>query len=114
MYTVPVQVGGVEIQNSSKCLSVGRAQTINCLQRGYPYPEITFSKDNRVLELDERVTRDECGLVTISSITQLDGGLYSCTAQNIANGELTTDVSDAVMLPPCSELIATVEPLSSD
>ena len=99
---VPVRVVGVQIQNAM-CLQDSMNATIFCEVEGYPYPGITFGKDNLPLLESERVTLNECMMVVLTSIEMSDEGLYSCTAENVANGEVTTLTSDAEELVYCSE-----------
>ena len=100
---VPVGVVGVQIQNAM-CLQDSMNATIFCEVEGYPYPGITFGKDNRQLMPESgRVTVTDCMMVVLTPVMISDEGLYSCTAENVANGETTTLISDASELVYCSE-----------
>ena len=78
--------------------------TIFCAFEGYPYPGITFEKDNNpLMPVAGRVTVNDCMMVVLTPVTLSDEGLYSCIAENVANGETTTMTSDPVMLLYCSE-----------
>ena len=99
---MPVRVVGVQIQNAM-CLQDNMNATISCEVEGYPYPGIMFGKDNMPLLESERVTLNECMMVVLTSIEMSDEGRYSCTAENVANGEVTTLTSDAADLEYCSE-----------
>ena len=101
--TVPVDVVRVQIQNAM-CLQIGLNVTISCEVEGYPYPGIVFEKDNVALMPESgRVTVTECMMVVLTRVVTTDEGLYSCTAENVANGETTTVISDAADLEYCSE-----------
>ena len=100
---VPVRVVGVQIQNAM-CLRDSMNATISCEVEGYPYPGITFEKNNMPLMPESgRVTVTECMMVVLTPVMISDEGLYGCTAEDVPNGEVTTVISDFVMLQYCSE-----------
>ena len=78
--------------------------TISCEVEGYPYPGIAFLKDNMPLMPESGwVTVTDCMMVVLTPVMISDEGLYSCTAENVANGETITVISDAAELVYCSE-----------
>ena len=100
---VPVRVLGVQIQDST-CLRDNVNETIVCAVEGYPYPGITFEKDNNpLMPVAGRVTVNDCMMVLLTPVVISDEGLYSCTAKNVANGATIISNSDPTMLQYCSE-----------
>ncbi|XP_067116591.1 striated muscle preferentially expressed protein kinase isoform X2 [Osmerus mordax] len=64
----------------------GDPVTLSCLPAGSPHPQITWLKDKRPLELDDRMNLishpDGRQLLTIMKTGRRDGGLYECVATN--------------------------------
>ena len=95
----------MQIQDST-CLRDNVNETIVCAVEGYPYPEITFQKNNfPLMPVAGRVTVNDCMMVVLTPVMLSDEGLYSCTAENVANGQTTIRNSDPTMLQYCSEFL---------
>ncbi|KAL1022126.1 hypothetical protein UPYG_G00022460 [Umbra pygmaea] len=64
----------------------GDPVTLSCLPAGSPHPQITWTKDKKLLELDERINLVSCPdgrqLLTIIKTSKRDAGLYECVATN--------------------------------
>ncbi|XP_067357586.1 striated muscle preferentially expressed protein kinase isoform X3 [Channa argus] len=60
--------------------------TLTCLPAGSPHPEITWMKDRKRLEGDDRINLishpDGRQLLTITKSTRRDAGIYECIAAN--------------------------------
>uniref|UniRef100_A0A8C7NPM0 Striated muscle enriched protein kinase a n=1 Tax=Oncorhynchus mykiss TaxID=8022 RepID=A0A8C7NPM0_ONCMY len=64
----------------------GDPVTLSCLPAGSPHPQISWTKDKRPLEMDNRMSLISCPdgrqLVTIMKTSRRDAGLYECVASN--------------------------------
>ncbi|CAB1327736.1 unnamed protein product [Coregonus sp. 'balchen'] len=64
----------------------GDPVTLSCLPAGSPQPQITWTKDKRPLEMDDRMNLISCPdgrqLITIMKTSRRDAGLYECVANN--------------------------------
>eukprot|EP00063_Salmo_salar_P032852 XP_014007687.1 PREDICTED: striated muscle preferentially expressed protein kinase-like isoform X3 [Salmo salar] len=64
----------------------GDPVTLSCLPAGSPHPQISWTKDKRPLEMDDRMNLISCPdgrqLVTIMKTSRRDAGLYECVASN--------------------------------
>ncbi|KAM4602243.1 striated muscle preferentially expressed protein kinase-like [Polymixia lowei] len=64
----------------------GDPVTLSCLPAGSPHPQITWVKDKKTLELDDRMNLishpDGRQLLTIMKTSRRDAGLYECVATN--------------------------------
>uniref|UniRef100_A0A8C8C8G7 Striated muscle enriched protein kinase b n=1 Tax=Oncorhynchus tshawytscha TaxID=74940 RepID=A0A8C8C8G7_ONCTS len=64
----------------------GDPVTLSCLPAGSPHPQISWTKDKRPLEMDDRMSLISCPdgrqLVTIMKTSRRDAGLYECVASN--------------------------------
>ncbi|XP_062236911.1 striated muscle preferentially expressed protein kinase-like isoform X3 [Platichthys flesus] len=67
-------------------LSEGEPVTLSCLPAGSPPPDITWMKDRKPLEVDDRMTLishpDGRQLLTITKSSRRDTGIYECVATN--------------------------------
>ncbi|XP_069376886.1 striated muscle preferentially expressed protein kinase isoform X3 [Paralichthys olivaceus] len=67
-------------------LSEGDPVTLSCLPAGSPHPEITWMKDRKSLEVDDRINLishpDGRQLLTIMKSSRRDTGIYECVATN--------------------------------
>ena len=68
---------------------------LNCSAKGFPPPTISWTKDNEVLEVNNRIMILENGTLNIISVNFSDVGLYQCIASNDFGG---SDSSDEVMI----------------
>ena len=86
------------------CLRDGMNATVFCAFEGYPYPGITFDKNNvDLVPVAGRITLNDCMMIVLTPVMLSDEGLYSCTAENVANGMTTTMTSGPATLLYCSE-----------
>ncbi|XP_071320810.1 striated muscle preferentially expressed protein kinase isoform X2 [Trachinotus anak] len=64
----------------------GETVTLSCLPAGSPHPEITWMKDRKPLEVDDRINLishpDGRQLLTIVKSSRRDAGIYECVATN--------------------------------
>ncbi|XP_045917587.1 striated muscle preferentially expressed protein kinase-like [Micropterus dolomieu] len=64
----------------------GEPVTLSCLPAGSPHPEITWMKDRKPLEVDDRINLishpDGRQLLTIIKSSRRDSGVYECVATN--------------------------------
>ncbi|XP_051283364.1 striated muscle preferentially expressed protein kinase isoform X2 [Dicentrarchus labrax] len=64
----------------------GEPATLSCLPAGSPHPEITWMKDRKPLEVDDRINLishpDGRQLLTIIKSSRRDAGVYECVATN--------------------------------
>uniref|UniRef100_A0A3P8Z265 Striated muscle enriched protein kinase b n=1 Tax=Esox lucius TaxID=8010 RepID=A0A3P8Z265_ESOLU len=64
----------------------GDPVTLSCLPAGSPHPQITWTKDKKPLEIDDRMNLISCPdgrqLITIMKTSRRDAGLYECVATN--------------------------------
>uniref|UniRef100_A0A4W5PI88 Striated muscle enriched protein kinase a n=1 Tax=Hucho hucho TaxID=62062 RepID=A0A4W5PI88_9TELE len=64
----------------------GDPVTLSCLPAGSPHPQISWTKDKRPLEMDDRMNLISCPdgrqLITIMKTSRRDAGLYECVASN--------------------------------
>ncbi|XP_026157880.1 striated muscle preferentially expressed protein kinase isoform X3 [Mastacembelus armatus] len=64
----------------------GEPVTLSCLPAGSPHPEITWLKDRKVLEKDDRINLishpDGRQLLMIMKCSHRDAGIYECVAMN--------------------------------
>ncbi|XP_070850331.1 striated muscle preferentially expressed protein kinase [Chaetodon trifascialis] len=64
----------------------GEPVTLSCLPAGSPHPEITWMKDRKLLEVDDRINLishpDGRQLLTIMKSSRRDAGVYECVATN--------------------------------
>ncbi|XP_035478783.2 striated muscle preferentially expressed protein kinase isoform X2 [Scophthalmus maximus] len=67
-------------------LSEGEPVTLSCLPAGSPHPEITWMKERKPLEVDDRINLishpDGRQLLTIMKSSRRDAGIYECVATN--------------------------------
>ncbi|XP_056157045.1 striated muscle preferentially expressed protein kinase [Lampris incognitus] len=74
------------IKLKDQVLLVGDPVTLSCLPAGSPHPKITWMKDRKQLEVDDRINLiahpDGRQLVTIMKTCHRDAGLYECVATN--------------------------------
>ncbi|XP_034466386.1 striated muscle preferentially expressed protein kinase isoform X2 [Hippoglossus hippoglossus] len=67
-------------------LSEGEPVTLSCLPAGSPHPDITWMKDRKSLEVDDRMNLishpDGRQLLTITKSSRRDAGIYECVATN--------------------------------
>ncbi|XP_060923146.1 striated muscle preferentially expressed protein kinase [Limanda limanda] len=67
-------------------LSEGEPVTLSCLPAGSPPPDITWMKDRKSLEVDDRMNLishpDGRQLLTITKSSRRDTGIYECVATN--------------------------------
>lgn len=68
---------------------------IDCIVSGLPLPAINWSKDNNTLVNDDRTqisfNGSSMSRLTITAITSLDNGLYSCVGTSIS-GRITQEL----------------------
>jgi Immunoglobulin I-set domain len=63
----------------------GESVRLLCEAHGDPKPQITWTKNGmRVSEVDPHYFIDDAGNLEIYTVDQLDSGIYSCTAVNVA------------------------------
>ncbi|XP_017077859.1 myosin light chain kinase, smooth muscle-like isoform X4 [Drosophila eugracilis] len=96
----PLQVGGVEclpefvkiLPGQAKAL-LGSSFTLQCNMRGAPRPQVTWFKDGiQLSSSSERVKIRQIGstcALTISTVSELDSGRYTCEATN-SKGRVST------------------------
>uniref|UniRef100_A0A3B4WWI4 non-specific serine/threonine protein kinase n=1 Tax=Seriola lalandi dorsalis TaxID=1841481 RepID=A0A3B4WWI4_SERLL len=64
----------------------GETVTLSCLPAGSPHPEITWMKDRKPLEVDDRISLvshpDGRQLLMIMKSSRRDAGIYECVATN--------------------------------
>ncbi|XP_068144679.1 muscle M-line assembly protein unc-89 isoform X5 [Drosophila tropicalis] len=96
----PLQVGGVEclpefvkiLPGQVKAL-LGSSFTLQCNMRGAPRPQVTWYKDGiQLSSSSERVRIRQIGstcALTITTVSELDSGRYTCEATN-AKGRVST------------------------
>ena len=73
----------------SQRANLGDKVTLSCTATGRPTPRVVWKKNGQVL-LEKETTAN----LTISSISQADGGIYECSAINIvANDTRTTAIN---------------------
>ncbi|XP_069554254.1 striated muscle preferentially expressed protein kinase-like isoform X1 [Brachyistius frenatus] len=64
----------------------GEPVTLSCLPAGSPHPEITWMKDRKSLEVDDRITLishpDGRQLLMVMKSSHRDAGVYECVATN--------------------------------
>ncbi|KAM9835843.1 striated muscle preferentially expressed protein kinase [Aulostomus maculatus] len=64
----------------------GESVTLSCLPAGSPHPDISWMKDRKPLEVDDRISLvshpDGRQLLSVIKSSQKDGGVYECVASN--------------------------------
>ena len=65
----------------------GESVTISCNITALPRPEVTWSRDDEIVEYDQRLQLLEDGSLHISDVMMTDDGLYQCVATNV-NGSV--------------------------
>ena len=94
-HSVPATVLGMTVPI---CLKAGGSVQLACEVYGYPIPTVHFFKDNSSLPQDDH-THVTNSTLTITNIESRDGGVYSCSADNVV-----TDYSIGHALVYCSML----------
>lgn len=56
--------------------------TLWCRVRGYPAPTITWFKDEKQLNANDRISTNPDGELTIKGLRAGDNGMYTCEASN--------------------------------
>ncbi|XP_074521040.1 striated muscle preferentially expressed protein kinase [Halichoeres trimaculatus] len=81
----------------------GEPVTLSCLPAGSPHPEITWMKDRKPLEVEERVSLvshpDGRQLLMIMKSSRKDAGVYECIATN-AIATITTSCTLSIACIP--------------
>ncbi|XP_019128792.2 striated muscle preferentially expressed protein kinase isoform X2 [Larimichthys crocea] len=81
----------------------GESITLSCLPAGSPHPEITWMKDRKPLEVDDRINLishpDGRQLLTIMKSSQRDAGVYECVATNLI-ATITTSCTLSIACVP--------------
>ncbi|XP_060861007.1 peroxidasin homolog [Metopolophium dirhodum] len=72
----------VTVVPENKTVSVGEQLQLSCKAVGDPEPFITWAKDDKDLELDQRVQVFQNNTLIISKVERTDGGQYKCVASN--------------------------------
>ncbi|XP_012576655.1 PREDICTED: hemicentin-2 [Condylura cristata] len=77
----------VSIHARSQRFSQGVEMRVSCSASGYPAPHLSWSREGRALQEDNRIHVDAQGTLIIQEVAPEDAGNYSCQAAN----ELGTD-----------------------
>ena len=84
-----------------KSLTIGDELNLECKASGTPTPNITWTRNDDDVQL---ATGTGKATLTISSVTREDGGVYKCTATNIAGSNsnmATVEVKQSKLLICC-------------
>ena len=65
-----------------RSVDVGAFANFNCTVSGYPIERVTWYKNARPLDGDDRVTIFDNGTLEVSDMTRGDRGMYQCVASN--------------------------------
>ncbi|XP_038065482.1 Down syndrome cell adhesion molecule homolog isoform X2 [Patiria miniata] len=65
-----------------RSVDVGAFANFNCTVSGYPIERVTWYKNARPLDGDDRVTIFDNGTLEVSDMTREDRGMYQCVASN--------------------------------
>ncbi|XP_034034082.1 striated muscle preferentially expressed protein kinase-like isoform X2 [Thalassophryne amazonica] len=91
------------IKLKDQILLEGELVTLSCLPAASPQPEITWTKDWKPLEVDDRITLvshpDGRQLLTIAKSSRRDAGIYECVATNLI-ASITTSCSLSIASVP--------------
>ena len=68
----------------------GESVTISCNITALPRPEVTWLRDDEIVEYNQRLQLLEDGSLYISDVMLTDDGLYQCVATNV-NGSVESD-----------------------
>ena len=78
--------------------SVGSSVTLHCKPpRGEPEVKVTWLKNGKELQLDERIQVGPDGDLTVDPVSKFDAGLYVCLARNTA-GERQSSPAQLIIL----------------
>lgn len=69
------------LQNDAQPMS-GFNLTLRCRMRGYPVPTITWYKDEKQLNANDRISTNPDGELFIKGLGVSDNGIYTCEASN--------------------------------
>ena len=69
------------LQNDEHPMS-GSSLTLWCRVRGYPVPTITWFKDEKQLNANDRISTNPDGELVIKGLGVGDNGVYTCEASN--------------------------------
>uniref|UniRef100_A0A3P9NI66 Neogenin 1b n=1 Tax=Poecilia reticulata TaxID=8081 RepID=A0A3P9NI66_POERE len=88
------------VQPASVARLLGAGVLLPCVATGYPPPHIRWMFGDKVLEeSDGRVEVTGGGSLQISNITEEDGGVYTCVAEN-SNTTIEAQAQLTVQVPP--------------
>ncbi|XP_034025662.1 LOW QUALITY PROTEIN: hemicentin-1 [Thalassophryne amazonica] len=73
--------------------------SLECTADGQPQPEVTWQRERRPVVEGAHVRIFANGTLSITSTQRSDGGLYTCTAKNIA-GRASHDIRLIIQVPP--------------
>lgn len=63
---------------------LGQPVSLECVADGQPQPEVTWHKERRPVVDGAHIRIFANGTLAITSTQRSDGGLYTCTAKNLA------------------------------
>ncbi len=63
---------------------LGQPVSLECVADGQPQPEVTWHKERRPVVDGSHIRIFANGTLAITSTQRSDGGLYTCTAKNLA------------------------------
>ncbi|KAJ8984502.1 hypothetical protein NQ317_014592, partial [Molorchus minor] len=79
----------------------GKSFSVKCIVTGNPAPNIVWNKDDRPITTNEKFVVDPTGLLIINNVTELDDGVYKCTAVVAETGEIRSrNIKVEVQVPP--------------
>uniref|UniRef100_A0A0S7GXV4 NEO1 n=1 Tax=Poeciliopsis prolifica TaxID=188132 RepID=A0A0S7GXV4_9TELE len=88
------------VQPASVAKLLGAGVLLPCLATGYPPPHVRWMFGDKALEeSDGRVEVTGGGSLQISNITEEDGGVYTCVAEN-SNATIEAQAQLTVQVPP--------------
>ena len=73
---------GVSILQNDEHPMSGSSLTLLCRVRGYPAPKITWFKDEKQLNANDRISTNPEGELIIKGLGVGDKGVYTCEASN--------------------------------
>lgn len=93
----------VSIQQNDEQPMSGSNLTLRCRMRGYPVPTVTWLKDEKPLNANDRISLNSDGDLFIKGLGVSDTGMYTCEASNdlgVDRKQMAINVQEPVTVAP--------------